>query len=93
MITIPMSVATYDDTLPMDVTSSEETFDMTLGAEYAIASVESYTGEYEIIPKAHESQTLATKDKLMEDNVFIFEVPYFQTSNEHGDTVYIASEV
>lgn len=93
MITIPMSVATYDDTLPMDVTSSEETIDMLIGAEYAIAGAEVYTGEYEVIPKAHESQTLETKDKLMEDNVFIFSVPYFQTSNEHGDTVYIASEV
>lgn len=93
MITIPMSVATYDDTLPMDVTSSEETIDMLIGAEYSIAGAEVYRGEYEVIPKAHESQTLETKDKLMEDNVFIFSVPYFQTSNEHGDTVYIASEV
>lgn len=93
MITIPMSVATYDDTLPMDVTSSEETFGMDIGAEYVMAGAETYTGEYEVIPKAYDSQTLETKDKLMEDNVFIFSVPYFQTSNEHGDTVYIASEV
>ena len=93
MITIPMSVATYDDTLPMDVISSSETILMDIGAAYEVADVETYTGEYEVIPKAYESQTLETKDKVLEDNVFIFSVPYFQTSNEHGDTVYIASEV
>lgn len=68
----------------------------TISGELTIPSAvlpPSYEGEYEVIPKAYESQTLETKDKLMEDNVFIFSVPYFQTSNEHGDTVYIASEV
>lgn len=93
MITIPMRVATEGIVVPMTVGTDSQNIGMSISAEYAIAGVEAYAGEYEVIPKARESQTLETKDKLMEENVLIFEVPYFQTSNEYGDTVYIASEV
>lgn len=93
MITIPMNVATDGITVPMTVGSDGQTIGFTLGAEYAIAGADVYDGVYEVIPKANHSQTLETANKLMEENVLIFEVPYFQTSNEHGDTVYIASEV
>jgi len=51
-----------------------------------------YTGAYEVTPKVEE-QTLPTKERYMNDDVTVYGVPYFQTSNEYGDTVYIASEV
>ena len=46
-----------------------------------------------MVPKAYEEQTLPTEGKLMADDVTVFRVPYFETSNVSGETVYIASEV
>lgn len=52
-----------------------------------------YTGDYQVIPKADEDQILPTKDKRMTDDVTVLRVPYYETSNVYGNTVYIASEV
>ena len=52
-----------------------------------------YEGEYDVIPKAHVMQTLATNEKYMEDDVRVHEIPYFEVSNEKGVTVYIADEL
>lgn len=54
---------------------------------------EVYRGPYEVIPKAYDNQTLETKDKHMLDDVTVNKVPYYETSNRYGDTVYIAAEV
>lgn len=55
--------------------------------------VDEYTGKYMVVPLADEEQILETKNKKMTDNVTVKKVPYFETSNEDGTTVYIASEV
>lgn len=56
--------------------------------------VEVYDGEYEVTPKMFEGQTLATKNKLMEDDVVVLEVPYYEVDNTSGGTtVYICTEV
>lgn len=52
-----------------------------------------YDGTYDVIPKAHELQTLDTNGKTMEDDVRVHEIPYFETSNTSGITVYIANEL
>lgn len=53
-----------------------------------------YTGEYDVTPKAFETQTLETAGKVLSDNIVIVEIPYFETSNPaNGKTVYIAKEV
>ena len=57
------------------------------------AGIVAYDGAYEVVPKAYEEQTLPTEGKLMADDVTVFRVPYFETSNVSGETVYIASEV
>lgn len=51
-----------------------------------------YGGEYEVIPKA-TSQTLETKEKIMRDDLEITSIPYFETSNQYGNTIYIGTEV
>lgn len=48
-----------------------------------------YGGPYEVIPRTHE-QVLATKDKNMEDDVTVYEIPIAETVNEYGTTVTIA---
>lgn len=56
--------------------------------------IEVYTGAYEVTPKAWEEQVLATDGKLMTDDVTVFRVPYYETSNLFdGKTAYIAEEI
>lgn len=52
-----------------------------------------YTGDYMVIPKAHAATVLPTNGKLMADDVTVSEIPYYETSNISGNTVYIADEV
>lgn len=53
-----------------------------------------YAGDYSVTPKAFENQTLATAQKLLEKDIVINEIPYFETSNDsNGITAYIAKEV
>lgn len=59
----------------------------------AIAGGEYYEGNYTVTPKARTAQTLQTKNKTMKENVTVLEVPFFETSNEKGTTIYIANEV
>ena len=58
------------------------------------AGVDVYGGPYEVTPKAYLDQTLQTAHKLMTDNVTVFKVPYYETSNLFdGKTAYIAEEI
>lgn len=54
---------------------------------------ESYEGDYTVIPSRHE-QTLATANKLLEQDIVIKEVPYSEVGNlAGGSTFYIAKEI
>lgn len=58
-----------------------------------VGNVDEYKGDYEVTPKANEETVLNTKNKTMLDDVKVLKVPFYETSNQYGDTVYIASEV
>jgi hypothetical protein len=47
-----------------------------------------YTGTYQITPRVN-AQSLQTANRLLQRDVLVEEIPYFETSNEYGDTVYI----
>ena len=52
-------------------------------------SHESYTGEYEVVPK-FEEQILNTNGKLMRDDVDVLSIPVVYTDNiSGGSTAYI----
>lgn len=74
MITIEMSVATYDDTLPMDVTSSEETIGMDIGAEYAMSNTDPFEGSYEYTP-SEQTQTIPIEDLRATQDIVINPIP------------------
>ena len=58
----------------------------------AISGAEdSYDDDYIITPHVY-AQTLNTKNKLMKDNVSVLAIPYYETSNLSGKTVYIGGE-
>lgn len=48
-----------------------------------------YTGDYIVTPMAHEEVILETSDKLLTDDITVLEIPYYETSNVSGYTVYI----
>lgn len=48
---------------------------------------------YAITPKADEEQVLETEHRVLMQDLTINKVPYYQVSNDCGETVYIASEV
>ena len=56
-----------------------------------------YTGDskpYEdVTPQAKSAVILPTKDRLLSRDVNVKKIPYYETSNQTGVTVYIASEV
>ena len=52
------------------------------------SSYPTYDGSYDIIPRVDE-QTLETKNKVLRDDVLVESIPYYQTSNPYGNTVYI----
>lgn len=54
------------------------------GTPLELLSVPPYTGSYEAIPKFDEETILQTKDKLMEDDVMVREIPWEETSNPQG---------
>ena len=49
-----------------------------------------YDGINEVTPLAYQSTTLPTNGRLMESDIVVKEVPYYETSNASGHTVYIA---
>ena len=55
-------------------------------------STDPYSGEYEVTPKV-DAQTMPCAGKKMLKDVDIKAIPFFETSNEAGTTVYIAAEV
>lgn len=56
------------------------------------STVPVYAGPYSVTPKADTAQTLSTAGKQMTEDVTVAKVPYYETSNTSGTTVYIAEE-
>lgn len=92
-IYIPMSVAVDTAAIPMAVAVDTAELSMTVGMVIEARTSADYTGPYTVTPLAENAVILPTRDKHMRDDVTVLKVPYFQTSNPYGDTVYIASEV
>lgn len=76
-IIVPMQVAASTVEIPMEV---EVAFQLIDGDEYE--------GPYTVTPGFSE-QTLATNQKLMLDNVTVYEIPVTRTSNPQGGLTVI----
>lgn len=49
-----------------------------------------YDGDYDVTPRSY-AQTLDTNDKYMREDVTIRQIPYYETSNDFGETIYIGT--
>lgn len=58
-----------------------------------VDTTEHYKGNYEVTPKTIQ-QVMQTRNLIMDNDVIINKIPYFETGNNFGgNTVYIGSEV
>lgn len=72
----------------------DEAYDLELSTAVGRADAKLYDGPYEVTPLAYDPVILATKNKLMADDVAVRKVPYYETSNLFdGQTVYIAEDI
>lgn len=90
------SVEEDDASLPSDTDLVPVSIEDSVASLYADSILvihvvpEPYEGEYMVTPKANEAVVLPTQHKTLTEDVTIQKVPYFETSNDHGTTVYIA---
>lgn len=70
----------------------EEVIDLEVEGEFYPYSDNIYDGDYVITPLADSEVVLPTSGKMMADDVTVHKVPFYETTNESGTTVYIASE-
>ena len=81
------------NTLKGSLTSSASLKGFLILPEYISSDYDIYDGEYEIIPAPFEDKVLSTENKLMQADVTVKEIPYFETSNlSGGNTVYIGGD-
>ena len=78
------------DCCSIDFNIEFEELDFSVGMCYTVITGDRYMGEYSVIPKTI-IQYLYTKDKVMSNDVTVYEIPYHETANEYGTTVSIAS--
>lgn len=76
----------------LGVSENVQQYDLTVEQNISVRPVASYDGEYVVTPKTVE-QTLGTADKYMESDVLVRDIPYYETSNQSGITVYIADNL
>lgn len=70
----------------------KKTFTMEMGI-VSSGGAPHYRGETTITPKAFAEQVLKTQGKYVEQDITIQKVPYWETSNTDGLTVYIADRM
>lgn len=52
-----------------------------------------YDGDTMVKPKVNEQTILPTAQKILDEDITVLEIPYFQTTNpQGGNTIYIGAE-
>ena len=78
-----------DSELAVNFIQTECTFNTNFGEVFFIKTDDVYEGDYNVTPRVYQ-QTLATKDKLMLDNVTVEIIPLSKVINfSNGYTVTI----
>lgn len=86
-----LHVSFAQESTALDVRFSDDsTFPCTFGQLSGSAGEhDHYIGAYDVVP-AREKTVLETKDLIMDDDVLVTAIPYYQVSNlSGGKTVYI----
>ncbi|MGE9998282.1 hypothetical protein [Catenibacterium mitsuokai] len=90
---IPLRFVIRDMSFRADMKISSEEFKLDIKNYQGIKNADVYTGAYTVTPK-DIAQQLKTKNKLLNKDVMVKKIPFFETSNdEGGNTVYIGKEL
>lgn len=54
--------------------------------------VNPYEGSYTVVSKPFKDEVIETKNHSMTSNITVLKIPYYETGNETGYTVYIGGE-
>lgn len=92
MITLDLELSLEQEDYILQLDEDELEMQADLSVIVTKAEGEKYDGDYIVTPKTR-SQTLETANKVLTSDITVEAVPYYETSNLYGDTVYIASEV
>lgn len=71
---------------------SNKQFNINFGAIYEVpveVTSDIYEGITRVTPKPYEETILHTKDKKVLENITVEKIPYFETSNHTGTTIFI----
>ena len=96
---VSKAVKKYLDENPIDalppVTEADDGKVLTVaGGKWETKTLPLYNGAYSVTPSAAGAQTMRTAGKLMDADITVQKIPYFETSNtSDGVTVIIGSEV
>ena len=82
----------YDETTYLDGQIDSEQALPTNLIEEDTTPITKYVGPTIVTPLAFENTVLETKGKALYRNINVLEIPYFETSNVSGKTVYIGGE-
>lgn len=90
---IPLRFVIRDMSFRADMKIRSEEFKLDIKNYQGIKNADVYTGAYTVTPK-DIAQQLKTKNKLLNKDVMVKKIPFFETSNdEGGNTVYIGKEL
>lgn len=90
---IPLRFVIRDMSFHADMKIHSEEFKLDIKNYQGIKNADVYTGAYTVTPK-DIAQQLKTKNKLLNKDVMVKKIPFFETSNdEGGNTVYIGKEL
>ena len=95
-VMVPVDVSSTLEYVYVEVSSNVLNIPVTVGNAIIVngGGGEHYGGPYEVLPLAFSETVLETKDLVMDDDVTVLKIPYYETSNLSGGyTVYIAGEV
>ena len=92
MIEYPFELSTQSQTFEFEF-EQNPVYEFTVDQAIEVVGGEHYQGEYIITPSPSDAIVLETEGKVMDDDVTVIKIPYYETSNVTGKTVYIASEV
>lgn len=51
-----------------------------------------YDGETVIVPSSFSDKELETRGKMVKTDIVVKQIPYYETANETGKTIYIGNE-
>lgn len=87
-------IRTKEATIGSGSLTGKLTSPVSLAGKVSIANIyDVYEGTYNVVPKAFEELTLKTAQMLLEKDITIEKIPYWETGNDsNGKTVYIAEE-